>query len=367
MDDAGLGGRGRRQAVDEGGTAMMLKVGELARRSGLTVRALHHYDQIGLLVPSARSDAGYRLYTAADVARLHAIQALRSLGVPLGQIGGLLAGDGSDLPAIVARQVRALDNEIAQATALRERLSLLGEVLAGGGQPEVDDWLGTLGLMSTYTRYFSPEEIRRIVRGWLQVKADWQFLVPALQQAMDQGLPTDDPEVQALTQRWMGLMHRWLGGDFDLMSRWGEVFAREPQARRANGPGLPLVRYVEQASERRMALWQQHFTLDELSRFRMPTDTALQPLQAAVQRALARGLAPAATAARPLLRRWHAQLVQAVGGEPGLAWRLMRAYVQQPALRAGTRLAPEVMAFLVAAAQQHGDLAGMPQDKDQGA
>lgn len=337
---------------------MMLKVGELAQRSGLTVRALHHYDQIGLLVPSTRSEAGYRLYTAADVARLHAIQALRGLGVPLGQIGGLMAGDGSDLPAILARQVRALDNEIAQATALRERLTLLGEVLAGGGQPEIDDWLGTLGLMSTYARYFNPEEIRRIVRGWPRVKQEWQAVVAALQQAMEAGVPTDDAEVQALTQRWMGLMHGWLGGDFDLMSRWGEVFAKEPQARRANGPGLPLMRYVEQASERRMALWQQHFSLQEMARFRMPTAELLQPLQQAVQAALAQGLAADAPAARALVRQWHTQLVRAAGGEPALAGRLLQAYVQQPALRAGTRLAPEVMAFLVAAAQHHADAAG---------
>jgi DNA-binding transcriptional MerR regulator len=50
---------------------MALKIGELARRTGLTVRTLHHYDAIGLLKPSARSDAGYRLYDRNDVARLH--------------------------------------------------------------------------------------------------------------------------------------------------------------------------------------------------------------------------------------------------------------------------------------------------------
>ena len=48
---------------------MLLKVGELAKRSGLTVRTLHHYDAIGLLTPSARADNGYRLYNREDVAR----------------------------------------------------------------------------------------------------------------------------------------------------------------------------------------------------------------------------------------------------------------------------------------------------------
>ncbi len=333
---------------------MTLKVGELAQRSGLTVRALHHYDQIGLLAPSARSASGYRLYTAADVARLHAIQALRGLGVPLGQIGSLLASDGSDLPAIVARQARALDQQIAQATALRERLALLGEVLAGGGQPEIDDWLGTLGLMSTYARYFTPEEIRRIVHGWTQVKAEWQTLVPALQCLMEAGRPTDDAEVQDLTQRWMALMHRWLGGDFDLMGRWGEVFAKEPQARRADGPGLPLVRYVEQASARRMALWQQHFSLAELAQFHLPGPEQVRPLQQAVDAALAAGVPPDAPAARALVAQWLDLLTEIAGGDTGRARRLVRAYQQAPTLRAGVRLAPAVMDFLAAAAAQDG-------------
>ena len=49
---------------------MLLKVGDLAKRTGLTVRALHHYDSIGLLRPTGRSDSGYRLYSRDDVARL---------------------------------------------------------------------------------------------------------------------------------------------------------------------------------------------------------------------------------------------------------------------------------------------------------
>lgn len=89
--------------------ASLLKVGELAKRSGLTVRTLHHYDEIGLLKPSGRSDGGYRLYDRADVERLHAIQALRSLGLALDDIGNLLSGDGASLPTIVERQLRALD------------------------------------------------------------------------------------------------------------------------------------------------------------------------------------------------------------------------------------------------------------------
>lgn len=59
---------------------MLIQVGELAKRAGITVRTLHHYEQTGLLLPSARSAAGYRLYNLADVQRLHMIQALAKAG-----------------------------------------------------------------------------------------------------------------------------------------------------------------------------------------------------------------------------------------------------------------------------------------------
>ena len=59
-----------------------VQVGELAKRTGLTVRMLHHYDEIGLLKPSMHTEAGYRLYTAADVVRLQQVLSLRSLAFP---------------------------------------------------------------------------------------------------------------------------------------------------------------------------------------------------------------------------------------------------------------------------------------------
>src|SRR5260370_470389 len=67
-----------------------LTVGELARRTGLPVRTLHHYDAIGLVRPSLRTEPGHRLYTPADVARLQQVVSLRQLGFSLEEIGDCL-------------------------------------------------------------------------------------------------------------------------------------------------------------------------------------------------------------------------------------------------------------------------------------
>jgi DNA-binding transcriptional MerR regulator len=77
------------------------KIGELARRTGLTVRTLHHYDSIGLLLPSRRSEAGYRLYAEEDVFRLQQIVSLRQLGFSLREIGECLADSETSLPRVI--------------------------------------------------------------------------------------------------------------------------------------------------------------------------------------------------------------------------------------------------------------------------
>ena len=105
----------------------MYQVREAAALSGLTVRALHHYDAIGLLRPSARSDAGYRLYGGKDVRTLRRIRRYQGFGFSLDEIGELLAATAADRRKALRNQrdairqraldtagiVRAIDKEIA--------------------------------------------------------------------------------------------------------------------------------------------------------------------------------------------------------------------------------------------------------------
>lgn len=152
---------------------MLLKVGDLARRTGLTVRTLHHYDEIGLLKPSGRSEAGYRLYSQADVQRLHGIQTMRQMGLALSDIGALLAGDGMAPERIIGQQIRSLDQQIAQATELRGRLTMLRDGLMAGAEPDMGNWLEALALMTTYGKYFSSAELKHIFQNWNLIEADW--------------------------------------------------------------------------------------------------------------------------------------------------------------------------------------------------
>ena len=105
------------------------RVGELSSATGITVRALHHYDELGLLVPSQRTSAGHRLYSERDVARLYRVLALRRLGFPLSEIAGLLDEDAPDLTATVRRHLERVEDDLRQAARLRTRLVGMLEAL----------------------------------------------------------------------------------------------------------------------------------------------------------------------------------------------------------------------------------------------
>ena len=83
-------------------------VGRLARLAGVTVRTLHHYDEIGLLVPTHRTRSGYRLYDRTDLERLHQIRLWRHLGVSLDRIRALLTEPNLDRRKALQEQRRAL-------------------------------------------------------------------------------------------------------------------------------------------------------------------------------------------------------------------------------------------------------------------
>jgi MerR family transcriptional regulator, thiopeptide resistance regulator len=114
------------------------RVGELAAESGLTVRTLHHYEEIGLLVPSARSRAGHRLYGAADVERVYRIRLLRELGLSLSDIGRALDEPDWTLPEALRLHLDRVEADLVRASRLRARLAALVGNLPASGHTTID-------------------------------------------------------------------------------------------------------------------------------------------------------------------------------------------------------------------------------------
>jgi MerR family transcriptional regulator, thiopeptide resistance regulator len=124
------------------------RIGALASATGLSIRALRHYDEIGLLQPSGRSEAGHRLYRAADLERLYRIRLLRSLGVGLPEIGRALDSPSSDLASVIATHLDETDRRIDGGSRLRARLAHMLESITTSSYPDPGDLLEVLEAMS---------------------------------------------------------------------------------------------------------------------------------------------------------------------------------------------------------------------------
>jgi DNA-binding transcriptional MerR regulator len=326
----------------------MLKVGELAALARLTVRTLHHYDSIGLLQPSARSDAGYRLYDRDDVARLHQIQALRAFGMSLADIGLYLdSPEGSPL-AVVERQLAALDRQMLEAARMREQLQRLRAELANGGQPDLSTWLDSLEQMSMYEKYFTQDELARLpMYHDVAVKAQFKGLVDEAQELIRTRVAPDSEAARAFGRRWLDAFGRGTGGDADLAARINLMAEREQ-----GSPGLPaeVMRYVMAViGELKYAIWSRYLEPGVIARMRSHYASRGHEwtiLIGQVREQMRLDPEASQPASRALGRQWMELFHDMVGTDPETVAGFRRATEEEPMLRKGSGISDEAIAWL---------------------
>jgi len=331
---------------------MMLKVGELARRTGLTVRTLHHYDSIGLLSPSARSDSGYRLYQRDDIARLHQIQALRRFDMSLADIGTFLANEDTPLGEIVRQQIAALDRQITQATTLRHQLTQMQQQLDKGDQPALADWLTTLELMTMYDQYFSKEELSRLpfAQPDAKRKQEWDTLTSQVRALMESGAVPDSAEAQRLSHQWMVMLERDTAADPDFAARLNAMLTKDPEVRARSFITLEMRDYVQQAfGAFRLALYAKYLNEEELAHIRAHSGKRTQEwaaLVADLHRQMQSGASANSPAVQALARQWLSLFQSFAGSDPATREKIRLAHAKEPALLTGTWMSEDMLAFL---------------------
>src|SRR5918992_1429172 len=142
-----------------GGLAMRseaLKVGELARRTRLTVRTLHHYDAIGLLRPSLHTEAGHRLYTAGDVARLQQVLSLRQLGFSLEEVRDCLDRPGFSPLECIRLHIGRLREQVEMQRELCEKLEAIAAHFRAAEEVSADEFLKVIEGMTMIENYYTP-------------------------------------------------------------------------------------------------------------------------------------------------------------------------------------------------------------------
>jgi DNA-binding transcriptional MerR regulator len=229
-------------------------VGEVAELAGVTVRTLHHYDELGLLSPSERSGAGYRLYSHDDLERLQEILIWRQLGFSLAEIVSLLDGPGHDRLSALERQRELVGREIDRLGALAAAVDAAIDAQKNGTAIEEasmfegfdpteyeDEARERWGDTEAYE-----ESARRAARygeaEWGSIRSEAEAIVRELATLMRAGEPADGAEARALAERHREHISRWFYPCSPEMHRGlGEMYIADERFTRTyerDAPGL---------------------------------------------------------------------------------------------------------------------------------
>jgi MerR family transcriptional regulator, thiopeptide resistance regulator len=199
----------------------MKTVGEVAELAGVTVRALHHYDELGLLSPSGRSESGYRLYSYDDLARLREILIWRRLGFSLTEIGSLLDDPGHDRLVALERQRELIEREIDRLGALAAAVDAAIAAHRNGAELEVatmfDGFDPSKYEEEARERWGHTEAYHESARRtrdygeaeWMEIRSESTAIVQELVQLMRAGAPADGEAARALAERHREHISRW--------------------------------------------------------------------------------------------------------------------------------------------------------------
>lgn len=239
-----------------------LKVGDLAARTGVSVRTLHHYDQVGLLQPSGRTHSGHRLYDSEDIARLQRIKSLRQLGLGLKQIAAIIDRPDHGAVDVLRRHAASLRDRIAVEQRLCERLERVAERLEQSTRADIDELLSVIEettMLEKFEKYYTAEQLDTLAagrealgpEGMKNAQLDWTQLLAEVREAVDGGLDPKSVEARALAARWNTLIEAFTGGDVGIRQSLANMYRQEPNIAASRGyqPEAGIQEFLASATE----------------------------------------------------------------------------------------------------------------------
>ncbi|MDB4877532.1 MAG: MerR family transcriptional regulator [Gemmatimonadetes bacterium] len=232
-----------------------MKVGELAKRTGLSVRTLHYYDEIGLLQPSQLTQSRHRLYGAAELARLQQIKSLRQLGFSLDEIRGCLDTPEFSPQRVLELHVARLREQIGEQERLVALLETLSATFEAGSTASADDFIQAIECINMVERSFTPDELReikergeRLGRDHIRaVEAEWPRLIASVRAEMQAGTDPASERMRPLAARWRELVREFTGGNPGIEQKLRAGYVAEPKRAEQNGLDPAIFSFVNSA------------------------------------------------------------------------------------------------------------------------
>lgn len=233
-----------------------LKVGQLAARTGTTVRTLHHYDEIGLLRPARRSSSGHRLYGPEEIERLQQIKSLQQLGWSLEEIREALAESGMAPLDVVRLHLQRARRDLDRQQRLVDLLRRIESCLAQARQPSSDLFLRAIEAMTMFDKYYTPEQLKKLEQRRAEVgdariaevQEEWRKLYANAETEMNKGTDPADPAVQRLVRKSRELIAEFTGGDPEIHASLNKMYSQESEVREQWGPPAAVREYLAKAA-----------------------------------------------------------------------------------------------------------------------
>jgi DNA-binding transcriptional MerR regulator len=206
----------------------MLTIGQLAAYAGVTVRAVRHYHQVGLLPEPERDASGYRRYGATAVVSLIKIRTLANAGVPLSQIGQMLEADAPAFAEAVQRIDSRLRDEIERLETSRKQIAQLAAGDSLALPPEVTSYLGRLREIGVSERMVEAER-----DGWILVTARWPEFIREVMPWKHAQL--DNPQVVRLYHLLSEILESDVGDDDPRLHEAADIMAGGAEQAHASG------------------------------------------------------------------------------------------------------------------------------------
>lgn len=199
-------------------------VGDVAKLAGVSVRTLHHYDEIGLLSPSERSEGGYRLYDATDLGDLQQVLFFRELGFALDEIRRIMRDPSFDRREALEFQRASLAEKAAQLTKMVGAVDAALDAMERGVTMDEKDMFEVFGEFDpkeheqearerwgdTEAYRVSTQRAKRYTKeDWLKVKAEGEQVTSGIAELMDAGVPATDPRTMDLAEEHRAQIDRW--------------------------------------------------------------------------------------------------------------------------------------------------------------
>jgi len=197
---------------------------EFAKRAGVTIRALHYYDRLGLLKPSGRTAAGYRLYSDRDLVRLEQIVALKFIGFPLSQIRELLSRKDLDVAAALRHQRQIIAEKRDHLDRAIRAIERAEQLVSSGEQNDWEPFRKIIEVIQMQTRkdwmkkYYTEDQLHDLRKRYTpevqaQAERGWADLVRDVEAAIASGESPESETGRKLAERKQKLIDLFTGGD----------------------------------------------------------------------------------------------------------------------------------------------------------